>query len=251
MGALEGQVALVTGSSRGIGRATAERLARDGAALAVNYATNAAAANDVVETIRNAGGKATAIQADIGKLDDIRRLVRETMARFGRIDILIANAGYSAFNPLLDTTEDEFDRTYAINAKGTFFCMQEALRHMADGGRIVCVSTIGTVMNMPGGACYFGSKAAIEQFCRVAAREVASRGITVNVISPGFVDTEMLQGVLASGDPAIPDQLVNMTPLARFGSPNDIAAMVAFLVGPDSRWITRQNFPVDGGIVSR
>lgn len=251
MDSLNGKVALVTGASRGIGRATAERLARDGASIVVNYSKSDAAAEAVVEAIHAAGGKALAVQADIAILNDIRQLLSRTVSHFGGIDILIANAGYSVFKPLMDTTEEDFDLTYAVNAKGTFFCIQEALRHLADGGRIVCISTIGTVMNMPGGACYFGSKAAIEQFCRVSAKEVAARGITINVISPGFIDTEMLQNVLAAVDPEVPDQLIEMTPLARFGTPEDIADAVAFLVGPDAGWITRQNFPVDGGIVSR
>ena len=186
MGALTGKVAIVTGASRGIGRATAERLAKDGASVVVNYATSAGEANAVVEAIEAQGGKGLAIQADVARLGDIRRLFRETVARLDRLDILVANAGYSCFKPMEQITEEEFDRTYRLNAKGTYFCLQEALRHMVDGGRIVCVSTIGTVLNLPGGTCYFGSKAAVEQFCRTLAKEVAPRGITVNVVSPGF-----------------------------------------------------------------
>ncbi len=122
---------------------------------------------------------------------------------------------------------------------------------MADGGRIVCVSTIGTVLNLPGGACYFGSKAAVEQYCRVLAKEVAPRGITVNAISPGFIETDMLRDTMGEGESDASAQLIGMTPLARFGQPKDIADAIAFLVGPDAGWITRQNFPVDGGIISR
>jgi 3-oxoacyl-[acyl-carrier protein] reductase len=247
VGTLSGDVALITGASRGIGRAVAERLARDGAAVVVNYVKNQVAAQEVVDTIEAAGGMAFAIQADMENLDDIRQMMRATVDRFGKLDILVANAGYSDFKSFSDTTEADFDQTFAVNAKGTFFCLQEALRHMADGGRIVCVSTIGTVLNLAGGACYFGSKAAVEQYCRVLAKEVADRGIRVNAISPGFVETEMLHETM--DDDSAP--LVDMTPMGRLGQPDDIARAVAFLVGPDAGWVTRQNLSVDGGIISR
>ena len=248
MDTLKGKVAVVTGSSRGIGQATAERLALDGASVVINYAKSVDEAESVVNGITKRGGKALAVQADIAYLDDIRRLFRETVERLGRLDIMVANAGYSVFKSVVDTTEEDFDRTYTLNAKGTFFCLQEALRYMADGGRIVCISTIGTELNLPGGSCYFGSKAAVEQFCRVLAKEVASRQITVNVVSPGFIATQML---LATMNPEAVQELTAMTPLARLGQPEDIADVVAFLVGRDARWITRQNLAVDGGIISR
>jgi 3-oxoacyl-[acyl-carrier protein] reductase len=249
--ALAGKVAVVTGASRGIGRATAERLARQGAAVVVNYAVSAEEAEAVVAGIAAEGGRAVAVQADMARLDDIRRLFETTVARLGRLDILVANAGYSVFKSLAQITEEDFDRTYAVNAKGTFFCLQEALRHIADGGRIVCISTIGTVLNLPGGGCYFGSKAAVEQFCRVLAKEVAPRGITVNVVSPGFVETRMLDDLFtASRDPGLSEQIRQMIPLARFGRPDDIAETVAFLAGHEGRWITRQNIAVDGGTIS-
>jgi 3-oxoacyl-[acyl-carrier protein] reductase len=245
---LIGKVAIVTGASRGIGRATAERLASDGASVVVNYATSAEEADAVVKAIEAHGGKAIAVRADVARLDDIRRLFRETIARLGRLDILVANAGYSCFKPMGEITEEDFDRTYALNAKGTYFCLQDALRHMRDGGRIVCVSTIGTVLNLPGGACYFGSKAAVEQFCRTLAKEVAPRGITVNVVSPGFTETAML---LANMDSDARRDLVEMTPLRRLGQPEDVAEVIAFLVSEPARWVTRQNIAADGGIISR
>lgn len=194
------------------------------------------------------GGHATAIQADVAKLDDIRRLFQETQSRFERLDILVANAGYSCFKPLTDITEEDFERTYTLNAKGTYFCLQEALRYMGEGGRIVCISTIGTVLNVPGGTCYFGSKAAVEQFCRTVAKEVAPRGITVNVVSPGFTETQML---LANMAPDVRRELIEMTPLHRLGQPEDIADVIAFLVSEQGRWLTRQNIAADGGIISR
>jgi 3-oxoacyl-[acyl-carrier protein] reductase len=248
MNGLAGKVAIVTGASRGIGKATAERLAQDGASIVVNYASSGSEANETVKKINSGGGHAIAIQADVSKLGDITRLFRECVERLGRLDILVANAGYSAFKPLQQTTEEDFDKTYALNAKGTFFCLQEALRHMADGGRIVCVSTIGTVLNLEGGSCYFGSKAAVEQFCRTLAKEVASRGITVNVVSPGFTETGML---LANLDAESRHSLIETTPLNRLGQPEEIAEVIAFLVSDSARWVTRQNIAADGGIISR
>jgi 3-oxoacyl-[acyl-carrier protein] reductase len=251
MADLHGKVAIVTGASRGIGRAIALRLAHDGARVVVNYAHQHAAAQATVNDIRKAGGDALAVQADIASRVAIGHLFESTMQHYGRLDVLVANAGYAVFKPLADITEEDFDATYAVNARGTFFCIQEALRHLGDGGRIVCISTIGTLLNLAGGACYFGAKAAVEQFCRVAAREVAARGITVNVVSPGFTDTDMLRASLTEAEPDAAAQLIAMTPLARLGEGRDIAAVVAFLVGPDAAWMTRQNLAVDGGIVSR
>lgn len=250
MADLHGKVAVVTGASRGIGRAIAMRLAADGARVVVNYAEQHDAAQATVQDIFDAGGQAVAVQADVVSRVAIRQLFDTTLHHYGRLDILVANAGFAVFKPLADITEEDFEATFAVNARGTFFCMQEALRHLADGGRIVCISTIGTLLNMPGGACYFGAKAAVEQFCRVAAREVAARGITINAVSPGFTDTDMLRASLA-GAPEAGAELIAMTPLARLGESRDIAAVVAFLVGPDAAWMTRQNLAVDGGIVSR
>jgi 3-oxoacyl-[acyl-carrier protein] reductase len=216
--------------------------------VVVNYTQSAEEAKAVVEAIETRGGTALAVQADIAQLDDIRRLFRETREHLGRLDILVANAGYSLFKPLVEITEEDFNQTYTINATGTFFCLQEALRYMGEGGKIVCISTISTELNLPGGSCYFGSKAAVEQFCRVFAKEVASRGITVNVVSPGFTETKML---LANMGPDARRDLIEMTPLHRLGQPEDIAEAIVFLVGQGARWITRQNIVVDGGIISR
>lgn len=248
---VRGRVAVVTGSSRGIGRAVAERLAADGASVVVNHSRSTSEARAVVEAIAAAGGDAAAIQADVSRLEDVRRLFRETIARFGGLDILVANAGTAVFKPLVETATAELDRLLDVNVRGTFHCLREALRFMRDGGRIVCISTIGTELALPGGSCYFASKAAIEQLCRVAAREVASRGITINVVSPGFVETRMLEDALAGMEPDARRRLVEMTPLGRLGRPRDVAEAIGFIVGDGASWITRQNIVVDGGIVSR
>lgn len=248
---LQGKVAVVTGASRGIGRVTAEYLAREGAAVVVNYATSAAEAEAAVAEIQRQGGHAIGVQADIASVAEVRRLFRVAIDALGRLDILVANAGVSMFKPLTEVTEAEFDRTYAVNARGTFFCLQEALRYMGEGGRIVCVSTIGTVLNLPGGACYFGSKASVEQFCRVLAKETGARGITVNVISPGFVETKMLADAFAGMDPEARGDFADLAPMGRLGQPSDIAQAIAFLVAEETGWITRQNIAVDGGIIGR
>jgi 3-oxoacyl-[acyl-carrier protein] reductase len=251
MNPLEGKVAIVTGASRGIGRATAERLARDGASVVVNYAKSAGEALEVVEAITARGGTARAVAADVGRSNDVTRLFHETVEAFAGLDILVANAGHALFKPFVEITEEEFTRTHAVNLMGTFFCLQEALRHMRRGGRIVCVSTIGTELNLPGGSAYFATKAAVEQLCRTLAKEVAPRGITVNVVSPGFVETRMLQDAFADLSPSAREEVVAMTPLGRLGRPEDIAGAIAFLVGSGAEWITRQNIAVDGGIISR
>lgn len=247
---LKGKVALVTGASRGIGRATALQLAASGATVVVNYTSNDAAAADVVAAIEQQGGTAVAIAADISQAAETDHLFSETLRRFGKLDILVANAGRSVFAPLVEVTNEEFEHTFAVNAKGTFFCLRHAATLIEDGGRIVCVSTIGTVLNLPGGAVYFASKAAIEQLCRILALELAPRGVTVNIVSPGFTDTDMLD---ATGirEPAALENIIGMTPLARLGQPGDVAAAISFLVSPQAGWITRQNLPADGGIISR
>lgn len=245
---LNGRVAVVTGGSSGIGRATVLRLAREGASVVINYSSNESRAAAVVEAIETAGGKAVAIQADISNIADVQRLFRETIRHFGRLDILVANAGYAVFKPMLELSEEDFDRMFAVNAKGTFLCLQEALRHLGEGGKIVCISTIGTMLNGPGGSGYFGSKAAVEQFCRTLAKEIAPRGITVNVVSPGFTDTPMLVSTMS---PALHRELIEMTPLHRLGQADEIAEVISFLVSDNARWVNRQNIAVDGGIISR
>lgn len=251
MGELDRQIAVVTGASRGIGAATAGRLARAGARVVVNYSQSADQAAEVVSKIRSEGGTAVARRADVSRSDEVAALFEFATETYGPLDILVANAGYCVFAPIAELSEEDFDTSYSVNATGTFLCVREALRHMREGGRIVCVSTIGTVLNLPGGACYFGSKASVEQLCRVVAKEVAPRGIRINVVSPGFVETQMLEESLALAGPSAARELVEMTPLGRLGRPEDVAAVIALLVDERTGWVTRQNIAVDGGIVSR
>jgi len=246
MALLTGKIAIVTGGSRGIGRAIAEQLAQDGASVVINYRHRADEAKEVVSVIEAEGRKALAMQADISQIADIRRLFQETIDFFGHLDILINNAGSTAFKPLVEVTEGEFDVQFALNAKGTFFAMQEAARCMSDGGRIVNISTLGTVNSAAGAGVYTGSKAAVEQFTMSAAKELGGRGITVNAVSPGATLTELFN---KEAPPDVKALAAQLSPLGRMGQPQDIADVVAFLVSEQARWITGQNIHASGGAV--
>jgi 3-oxoacyl-[acyl-carrier protein] reductase len=242
MYALTDKVAIVTGASAGIGRGIAERLAQEGAAVVVNYGKSAGKAREVVAAIESKGGKAVAIQADIGKVPDVRRLVRDTVRRFGRLDILVNNAGITLAKSLVETTEQEFDEIFALNAKGPFFTSQEAAKVIEDGGRIVNISSGGTHLGLPGATAYLGTKAALVQFTKGLAHELASKGVTVNTVSPGFTDTAMLWD-------SFRETGAQMAPLKRLGTPRDIADVVAFLTSDQGRWLTGQNIHASGGVV--
>jgi 3-oxoacyl-[acyl-carrier protein] reductase len=190
--ALEGKNALVTGASRGIGKAIAERLAGDGAAVVINYSRNEQLAQGVVNKILGKGGKAIAIQADISKSADVGRLFSEAEKAMGRLDIVVANAGVHILKTFVENTEADYDYIFDINTKGVFFALQQAARRVRDGGRIVVVSTGGTKMHFPNNSLYLGSKGAIEQFARSLAVELGPRNVTVNILSPGFTDTDMM-----------------------------------------------------------
>jgi 3-oxoacyl-[acyl-carrier protein] reductase len=242
----QGKVAQVTGASRGIGRAIAVRLAQDGAAVVVNYTGSQQAAQETVAAIEATGGRAIAVQADVGKRADVERLFDETLQHFGRLDLLINNAGIMFNKPVAEVTEEEFDRIFAVNVKGTFLACQQATRRMADGGRIINFSSSTTAMMLPTYGAYVATKGAVEQMSHVLAKELGPRGITVNVVSPGPTDTELFGQGKTEQDK---QRFAQMAALGRLGQPQDIADVVALLVSDEARWITGQNIRANGGII--
>jgi 3-oxoacyl-[acyl-carrier protein] reductase len=243
MGELDGKVAVVSGGARGIGRAVAERLAADGATVVLSYRQSAAEAERVVATIAATGGRASAVRADLAAVADVRALFAAVVDRSGRLDILVNNAGIAIYRPVAEATEEEFDASFAVNARGTFFALQEAARRIADGGRIVNISTGATASGVPNGALYCGSKAAVEQFTKSLARELGSRRVTVNTVSPGFTETDLLASL-----PHLREVGASMSPLGRTGRPEEVAEVVAFLVGPRAGWLTGCNIQAGGGV---
>lgn len=242
MGVLTGKIAIITGASSGIGRAIAERLAQEGATVVVNYHVNAEKARAVADGIQAKGGTALVMQADMSRVAEAQWLVQDTVKQLDRLDILINNAGRFIPNTMVETTEAEFDAIIALNAKGPYFAMQAAARVLSDGGRIVNISTALTHLNFPGATAHLGSKAALEQYGKGLAQELAPRGITVNTVLPGFTDT----GVLTEQTRTMG---IHMSPLKRLGLPADIADVVAFLVSEQARWLTGQTIHAGGGIV--
>ena len=243
MSKLSNQVALVTGGSRGIGAAIAKRLAADGAAVAITYAKDEKGASAVVQAIEGAGGKAVAIQAEAANAEAVKGAVEKTLKTFGRLDILVNNAGTAIPKPFEETTLEEIDLMFNINVRGTLVATQAALRHMKTGGRIISIGSCVGERNMtPGLAPYGATKGAVKMFTQGLAREVGSRGITVNNVQPGPIDTELNP---AAGDWAIP-QIAN-TALGRYGHVDDVAALVAFVASPEASYITGANLTVDGG----
>jgi 3-oxoacyl-[acyl-carrier protein] reductase len=243
MAKLTGKAALVTGGSRGIGAGIARRLAADGASVAITYTKGAEAAAAVVSQIERAGGRAIALQADAVDAAAVALAVDKTVDAFGKLDVLVNNAGTAIPKPFVDATLDELDRVIDLNIRGVFIATQAALKHMGDGGRIIMIGSCVGERNMtPGLAAYAATKGAVKMFAQSLAREVGSRGITVNTIQPGPIDTDLNP---ASGDWATP-QIAN-TALKRYGHVDDIAAMVAFVAGPDAGYITGASLTVDGG----
>ncbi len=240
---LEGKIALVTGGSRGIGAAIAKRLAADGANVAITYTKGADAAASVVKEIERAGGSAIAIQADAADADASKAVVQKTVAAFGRLDVLVNNAGTAIPKTFEETTLEELDRLIDVNVRGTLVATQAALKHMKDGGRIIMIgSSVGERVMVPGLVPYSATKGAVKMFTQGLSREVGSRGITVNNIQPGPIDTDLNP---AAGDWAEP-QKAN-TALDRYGHVEEVAALVAFVAGPEASYITGANLTVDGG----
>lgn len=240
----ERKTALVTGSSRGIGRAIAERLAADGAAVVINYTRSARHADEAVSAIIARGGKAIAIQADVSKPADVGRLFDEAEKSLGPLDIVVANAGVFFMKPLVESTEEDYEYVFNTNTKGVFFTLREAARRVRDGGRIVVVSTGGTKMQFADFSLYLGSKGAIEQFVRSLSRELGPRLITVNTLSPGFTETDMFPD-----DEQFRIVGASLSPFNRIGTSEEVADVAAFLASDAARWVTGQNVQAGGGVV--
>jgi 3-oxoacyl-[acyl-carrier protein] reductase len=239
------QIALVTGASRGIGAAVARRLAKDGFAVVVNYAASSSEADALVAELQAAGARAIAVRADVAKTDDVRRMFETVEQQLGKVDVLVNNAGVLKTVPLADTSDALFDQTININLRGTFNTLREAAARLNDGGRIVNFSSTTLALNMPGYAVYNATKAAVEAFTHVFAKELRGRNITVNAVAPGPIATSLfLDG---KTDEQI-QTFAKMPPLQRLGQPDDIAAVVSFLAGPDAGWVNGQILRANGGI---
>ncbi|MDK1490656.1 SDR family oxidoreductase [Sinorhizobium sp. 7-81] len=245
MSANTNKVAIVTGASRGIGAAIAERLARDGFTVVINYSGEAAPAEALTRRIEQRGGRALTAKADVSSAEAVRRMFDAAETAFGGVDVLVNNAGILKTATLADTRDDEFDRHFAVNVKGTFNTMREAARRMRDGGRIVNFSSTTLALNMPGYAAYNGTKAAVEAFTRVFAKELRGRNITVNAVAPGPIATDLF--LTGKSDELIAN-FAKMPPLERLGQPDDIANVVAFLAGPDAGWVNGQILRANGGV---
>lgn len=240
------KVAIITGASRGIGRKIAEQLADLGISVVINYNSNKEEADNVVEGIISHGGKAIAIQADISKVSDIKKLFKQTIETYGEINILINNAGVMINNPITNITEEEFDRHFSINVKGTYFACQEAMKHMENNGKIINFSTSVTSAMFPSYSVYAASKGAVEQITRQLAKEFGSKGITINAIAPGPIKTELF--LLGKTEQQI-DALSKMNSFGRLGEAKDIADVIELLISDKAHWITGQTIKVNGGFI--
>ncbi|MGN7124700.1 glucose 1-dehydrogenase [Methylorubrum thiocyanatum] len=247
MSKLEGKVAVVTGASKGIGAAIAKALARDGAAVVVNYASSKAGADAVVEAITAAGGRAIAVQGDVTKAAQAHGLIEAAVTAFGRLDVLVNNSGIYEFAALEEVTEEHYRRIFDVNVLGVLLATQAAAKQLGEGGSIVNISSVVTDVETPTTAVYTGTKGALNAISGVLANELAPRRIRVNVVSPGFVVTEGTQTAGIAGS-EMEAGFVAQTPLGRSGQPDDIAGVVAFLASDDARWVTGEVINASGGI---
>lgn len=241
--ALRSKVAIVTGGSKGIGQAICEALAREGAAVVVNYGQDAAAADAVVASIRSNGGRALAVKVDLARPAEIPKLFAAASNEFGGVDILVCNAGVSAIVPLRDTTESEYERIYSINVRSTLFLLKEAATSLRENGRVITLSSSIVTNPRDGVAMYASSKAAIKVMTEVAAIELGPRGITANCVLPGLVETPMVKNMPAAYKKIVADS----SPFQRIGMPDDVAGIVAFLASDAARWVTGQSIVANGG----
>lgn len=240
------KVAVVTGSSRGIGAAVAARLANDGYAVIVNYSGSAESANALVRSIEQSGGTAMAFKADVSDTSAVRALFDAAEEAYGGIDVLVNNAGIMALGTIADTDDDAFDRQVAINFKGSFNTLREAAKRLRNGGRVINFSSSVVALLQPTYGVYAGTKAAVEAMTSVLTKELRGRGITVNAVAPGPTATDLF----LNGKPQeVIDRLAKLAPLERLGQPEDIASTVAFLAGPDGAWINGQTLRANGGII--
>ncbi|MCF6401326.1 SDR family oxidoreductase [Chitinophaga filiformis] len=245
MNTLTNKVILVTGASRGIGAAIARKLSSEGAKIIVNYAGGKDAADQVVAEIKEKGGDAIAVQADVSKSADVKNLFDAAIAHYGRIDVLVNNAGIMLLKPIKDTTDEDFDRQFDINVKGTFNTLREAATRLADKGSIINFSTTVNRVMIPTYATYVATKSAVEQLTRVFSKEMGARGINVNSVSPGPTSTDLFMNGKSQ---EVIDRLASMAAFNRLGKPEEIAEVVAFLASDAASWITGQNIGVNGGM---
>ncbi len=245
MKSLQDKVAIITGASRGIGAEIAKAIAQAGASVIINYTNNRSAADLIVSEIKNLGGNAISVRADVSDSVEVKALFDAAITHFGKIDILINNAGTAIFKAIQDTLDEELDRIFAINVKGTFYCLRESATRLSNGGRVINISSSVTRLILPTYGAYAATKGAVEQLTRVFAKEVGSRGITVNSISPGPTNTELF---LEGKSEETIQRLAAMSALGRIGETEDIAKVVLFLASEEAAWVTGQNIGVNGGI---
>ena len=245
MKTLTEKVILITGASRGIGAAVAKKLASEGAQVIINYAGGAEAAGQTVTEIKQQGGDAIALQADVSKAEEVKAMFDAAIAHYGKIDVLVNNAGIMITKLLKDTTDEDFTRQFDINVRGTFNTLREAATKLADNGSVINFSSTTTRVMMPTYGTYVASKAAVEQLTRIFAKEVGARGINVNTVSPGPTNTELF----TKGKPQeVIDRLASLSAFNRIGEPEDIAKIVAFLASDEAKWISAQNIGSNGGM---